>query len=44
MGLGQTYMWELTEQHYADRFGFYALRPNWPHVLEWLEEASCNYR
>ena len=44
MGLGQTDLQELTKLYYAARFGFYALRPNWPHVLEWLEEASCNYR
>jgi hypothetical protein len=37
-------MRELTKQHYAAQFGFYALGPNWPDVLEWLEEASFNYR
>jgi hypothetical protein len=40
MGLGKIDMWELTKLLYATRFGFYALGPNWPHVPEWLEEAS----
>jgi hypothetical protein len=42
MGLGQTNLQELTKVCYDARFGFYAPKPNWPHVPEWLEEASCN--
>ena len=44
MGLSQTDLRNLTKRFYAAQFGFYALGPNWPHVLEWLEEASCNNR
>jgi hypothetical protein len=42
MGLGKTNLQELTKLHYAAWFGFYAPIENWPHVLEWLEEVSCN--
>jgi hypothetical protein len=28
------------EVRYATQFGFYAPGPNWPHILEWIEEAS----
>jgi hypothetical protein len=34
----------VLEVRYATQFGFYAPRPNWPHIPEWLEEASCNSR
>jgi hypothetical protein len=50
--LASVVAWTLSKQTcgslqklcYAARFGFYAPGPNWPHVLEWLEEVSCNYR
>jgi len=32
----------VLEVRYATQFGFYAPRPNWPHIPEWLEEASFN--
>ena len=44
MYLVQEDLRELTELCYATRFGFYAPGPNWPHVIEWPEEVSCNYQ
>jgi hypothetical protein len=34
----------VLEVRYATQFGFYAPRPNWLHIPEWLEEVSCNSR
>jgi hypothetical protein len=42
VSLGQKNVWELAELRYVAQFGFYALKQNFQHVPEWLEEAIFN--